>query len=216
MSHHPPAGDSLLTRLPYLFYLAGRSLGILANGAQAVTLGWEVYGVARQTMSVAEASFAVGMIGLVEFLPLFLLTFLAGETADRYDRRRIIILCYLAQLLTAIGLALHSALGDGLWPIFALAALFGAARAFFQPTASALGPMLVPLAILPRAIATNSLAAQLAAILGPALGGLLCSVSPRFAYGACAAVYGGSALCAFLIRADTRPPFEHGRSRLTQ
>ncbi len=58
-------------------------------------------------------------------------------------------LCYLAQVLISTGLATRSALGGGLWPIFALAALFGCARAFFQPTASALGPMLVPLSITP-------------------------------------------------------------------
>lgn len=212
----PSDGGSLFTRRPYLFFLTGRFFGTLANGSQAVVLGWEVYEIARRSMSVAEASFAVGMIGLVEFLPLFALTFLAGETADRYNRRLIICLCYSAQLLTAAGLALHSSFGGGLWPIFTLAALFGAARAFFQPTASALGPMLVPPERLPRAIATNALVVQLAAILGPALGGLLCSVSPTFAYGACVGLYGSAALCALLIRANARPPFEHGRSRLAQ
>ena len=156
------------------------------------------------------------MIGLVQFLPLFALTLVAGETADRHDRRRILALCYLAQLLISAGLAFRSALGGGLWPIFALAALFGCARAFFQPTASALGPMLVPLRLLPRAIATNSLAAQLASILGPALGGLLCVVSPVLGYAVSAGLYAAAASCALLIRADTRPPFEAARSRVAQ
>src|SRR5262245_38931713 len=129
-----PRRGSLFSR-PYAFFLAGRFFGTLANGSQAVVIGWEVYEIARQTSSEKEAAFALGMVGLVEFLPLFFLTLIAGETADRYNRRRIIGLCYLAQLLTAAGLALHSAFGSGLWPIFALAALFGTARAFFQPTA---------------------------------------------------------------------------------
>jgi MFS family permease len=215
MSTPTPDRGSLFS-CPYALFLAGRFFGTLANGSQAVVIGWEVYAIARRTMSVAEAAFAVGMIGLVEFLPLFFLTLIAGETADRYNRRLIITLCYLAQLLTAVGLALHSSFGSGLWPIFALAALFGAARAFFQPTASALGPMLVPPELLLRAVATNSLTVQLAAILGPALGGLLCSVSPVLAYGVCAGLYGAAALCALLIRANTRPPFEHGRSRAAQ
>src|SRR5262249_53955954 len=155
----------------------------------------EVYEIARQSMSVAEASFAVGMIGLVEFLPLVALTLIAGETADRYDRRRILALCYLTQLGIAASLAIWSAAGGGLWPIFALATLFGCARAFFQPTASALGPMLVPLRLLPRAIATNSLAFQLASILGPALGGLLCAVSPVLGYAVTAGLYAVSVTC---------------------
>jgi MFS family permease len=207
---------SLLSRRPYALFLAGRFLGTLATGSQSVVIAWEVYELARQTMSLAEASFTVGMIGLAEFLPLFALTLVAGETADRHDRRRVLTFCYLAQVLISAGLAFRSAFGGGLWTIFTLAALFGCARAFFQPTASALGPMLVPLRLLPRAIATNSLAFQLAAILGPALGGLLCVVSPVFGYAVSAALYAGSACCALLIRADTRPVYDVSRSRVAQ
>jgi MFS family permease len=217
---HPPEliddSSSLLSRRPYVLFLAGRFLGTLATGSQSVVIAWEVYELARQTMSLAEAAFAVGMIGLAQFLPLFALTLIAGETADRHDRRYIIALCYLAQLLISAGLAVRSAIGGGLWPIFALAGLFGCARSFFQPTASALGPMLVPLSLLPRAIATNSLAAQLASILGPALGGLLCWVSPVLGYAVSAGLYAAAGCCALLIRADTRPPIEPHRSRVAQ
>ena len=124
--------------------------------------------------------------------------------------------CYLLQLLISSGLAFQSALGAGLWPIFALAGLFGCARAFFQPTASALGPMLVPLWLLPRAIATNSLAGQLALILGPALGGLLCAVSPILGYAVSAVLYAAGMALTVLIRADTRPPLVPTRSRVAQ
>ncbi len=210
------SSSSLLSRRPYVLFLAGRFLGTLATGSQSVVIAWEVYERARQTMSLKEAAFAVGMIGLAQFLPLFALSLLAGETADRHDRRRILVLCYLAQLLISAGLAVRSAFGGGLWPIFALASLFGCARAFFQPTASALGPMLVPLQLLPRAIATNSLAAQLASILGPALGGLLCVVSPVHGYAVSAGLYAAAAFCALMIRYDTRPPAETARSRVAQ
>src|SRR4051812_493414 len=217
---HPPDptddSSSLWSRRPYALFLAGRFLGTLATGSQSVVIAWEVYDLARETMSLAESAFTVGMIGLAQFLPLFALTLIAGETADRHDRRRILTLCYLAQLLISAGLAFRSAFGAGLWPIFALAGLFGCARAFFQPTASALGPMLVPLRLLPRAIATNSLAAQLASILGPALGGLLCVVSPVLGYTVVAGLYAGAAACALLIRADTRPTLEEHRSRVAQ
>src|SRR6187455_2766353 len=105
MSTTPGAGGPLISR-PYALFLAGRFIGTLANGSQAVVIGWEVYEIARRTMSEKEAAFVLGMVGLVEFLPLFFLTLIAGETADRYNRRRIIAICYLAQLLTAAGLAL--------------------------------------------------------------------------------------------------------------
>ncbi|SIO62588.1 Predicted arabinose efflux permease, MFS family [Singulisphaera sp. GP187] len=217
---HPPDptedSRSLLVRRPYALFLAGRFLGTLATGSQSVVIAWEVYELARRGMSVAEASFVVGMIGLAQFLPLFALTLVAGEAADRHDRRRILALCYLTQLLTSVGLAIRSSLGGGVWPIFALAALFGCTRAFFHPTASALGPMLVPLRLLPRAIATNSLVAQLASILGPAVGGLVCVVSPKLGYAVSAGLYAAAAACALRIRADTQPTFEAGRSRSAQ
>jgi MFS family permease len=208
--------SSLFSRRPYVLYLAGRFLGTLATGSQAVVIAWEVYELARRTMSLAEAAFTVGMIGLAQFLPLFALTLVAGETADRHDRRRILAFCYVSQFAISVGFASRSAVGGGLWPVFGLAALFGCARAFFQPTASALGPMLVPLELLPRAIATNSLAAQLASIVGPALGGLLCVVSPMLGYAVSGSLYALAAVCAFMIRADTRPAFEAGRSRVAQ
>src|SRR5262245_66153653 len=125
MSVSPPTPDtaddtsSLLARPPYALFLAGRFCGTLATGSQAVVIAWEVYELARQSMSVAEASFAVGMIGLVQFLPLFALTLVAGEAADRYDRRRLLTLCYLTQLLTAAGLAVRSEFGGGLWIVVA-------------------------------------------------------------------------------------------------
>ena len=81
MSTTPTDSGTLLARRPYVFFLAGRFFGTLANGAQAVVIGWEVYDVASRTMSVPEAAFVLGMVGLVEFLPMFFLTLLAGETA---------------------------------------------------------------------------------------------------------------------------------------
>ena len=208
--------ENILFRTPYLLFLAGRFLGSLATGSLSITIGWEVYEIARQTMSVPEASFAVGMIGLAQFLPLLALTLIAGEAADRHNRRIILTLCYTAQFLAALALALRFVYEGELWFIFVFAALFGSARAFFHPTASALGPMLVPLHLLPRAIATNSLAVQLASILGPALGGVLCSISPLLGYEVCLGLFGGAAVCAFLIPGNTRPTVEPGRSRVEQ
>lgn len=208
--------DNTLFRRSYVLFLVARSLGSLANTSLSVVIGWEVYEIARQTMTIAEASFAVGMIGLVQFLPLLALTLVAGETADRHNRRLILTLCYSTQLFVCLALALRSSFENELWPIFVLATLYSSSRAFFQPTSSALGPMLVPIHLLPRAIATNSLAVQLASILGPALGGLLCSITPVLGYSVCVALYTISAVCIFLIRDNTQPKIEPGRSRVEQ
>ncbi|WP_010038294.1 MFS transporter [Gemmata obscuriglobus] len=210
------SSDGTLFTRSYTFFLAGRFCAVLASTSQAVVIAWEVYETARQTMSVVEASFVVGMIGLVQFLPLFGLALVAGETADRHDRRVILRLCYLGQLVTSAALAIRSEFSGGLWPIFALAALFGCARAFFQPAASALGPMLVSSHLLPRAIATNSLVAQVANISGPALGGVLCAVSPVLGYVVSVGLYAAAVVCMSLIRANTRPDTQPGRSRAAQ
>lgn len=207
---------SLLARRPYVLFLTGRFLGTLATGSQSVVIAWEVYEVARRTKSVEQAAFVVGMIGLAQFLPLSALTLVAGEAADRHDRRHILAVCYVTQLCTSAGLAIASSLGGGLWPIFGLAALFGCSRAYFQPTASALGPMLVPLRLLPRSIATNSMATQVASIVGPALGGLLCAVSTVLGYAVSTGLFAIAAACALLIRADARPAFDAEKSRLAQ
>lgn len=215
MSPTQPESSTLFTR-SYTVFLAGRFCAVLASTSQAVVIAWEVYETARQSMTIAEASFVVGMIGLVTFLPLVALALVAGETADRYDRRTILRLCYAGQVITSAALAVRSGTGGGLWQIFVMAAMFGCARAFFQPTVSALAPMLVPPQLLPRAIATNSLVAQVANISGPALGGVLCAVSPTFGYVVSLSLFVVAVLCVSLIRANTRPATAPTRSRLAQ
>lgn len=205
----------LLRQRQYVLFWLARFFGSLASTAQAVIIAWEVYEVARRSADVGEAAFAVGMVGLAQFLPLFALTLTAGETADRHNRRAIMLACVGLELITVAALATHSIWGAGqLWPIFTAAALFGGARAFYAPAASALGPMLVPMELLPRAIAANSLAWQTAAIMGPALGGLLCAVSPAFGYCVCLALYAIASVCLLLITANTQPNFIPGRSRV--
>ncbi len=87
------------------------------------------------------------------------------------------------------------------WPIFGLAMVFGAARAFYNPASTALAPALVPRELLPRAIAWNSLSWQGASIAGPAVGGLLCAISPAAAYVAVGLLYLVSILCLLPVTA---------------
>jgi MFS family permease len=205
----PPQADgarALLAQRGYMLFWSSRFLDNLAVQAQGVTIAWQVYALARQSSSVGEAAFAVGMIGLAQFLPLFILTLIAGDTADRHDRRLIMGLCIGVEIVCTGLLCLLSLTGKtSLWPIFGLAVVFGAARAFFSPASTALGPMLVPRELLPRAIAWGSLAWQGAAITGPALGGLLCAVSPALAYAVAGGLYVAAMVGLMLIRVSTRP-----------
>lgn len=203
----PPGAPSLLGQRRFMLFWAGRVLSSLALQAQAVTIAWQVYNVARDAhQDVRHAAFAVGMIGLAQFLPVAALTLTAGEMADRHDRRRIAVVCLVVDAATAAALALL-ALYDrhAIWPIYPAAVVFGIARTFLSPANTALGPMLVPRELLPRAIAWNSMAWPAASIIGPALAGVLCAISPVVSFAAAFVFYLASALCLSAIRGQTRP-----------
>ncbi len=202
---------SLLRQRAFLSLLSARFLSVLAGQIQSVTIAWQIYAIARLHSDVKHAAFAVGMVGLAQFLPVFALTLTAGEMADRHDRKKIAAICAAAQALTAVVLTLlaHAGLSE-VWPVYLVAAAFGAARVFLAPASTAMAPMLVPRALFPRAIAWSSLSMQGAQILGPALGGLLCAVSPAVAYGAAVSLYAAACLTLLTIRARTHPDVQPG------
>lgn len=202
---------ALLAQRDYVLFWGSRWMGGMGQLVQSVALGWQVYAVARRTMNIAEASFMLGMVGLVSFAPVLVLTLPAGESADRHDRRAVLLLCLAAEIATVaalLALAVFNAATVAL--LLAMAALFGCARAFFAPANTALGPMLVPRELLARSIAWNSLAWQSSAIIGPALGGVLVAVSPALGYGVSLALYLGAALCMVSIRANAKPAVQPG------
>jgi len=210
----PPA-RLLLKETDYLLFWASRWLGSFGSQIQSVAMGWTVYHLSRgQGLSIGQASFNVSLIGLITFLPLFFLALPAGETTDRYDRRRVLLLCYVAEIV-AVGILLAATMTGhaDVNTFLAVAVLFGAARAFFSPATTALGPMLVPRELLPRAIAWNSLAWQTASIAGPAAAGFLVGISPTTAFAVTLALYVGATLLVLVIRKDTRPAPQTG-SRL--
>lgn len=202
---------------PFLRYpdfsllLLGRFLSTVGMLTQSVTLGWQVYSVARLEHSVEYSSFLVGMIGLVQFVPMFAFVLLAGETADRYDRRKILIACCLLGCFCSTSLALNAGMENpSLTVIFAVAALFGVGRAFTMPASASLGPMLVPREILPRAIGWNTLAMQVGMVFGPWLGGVLCAVSVPAAYGAAGVLYLLAGIAVWFIAGNTKPEHKGG------
>ena len=200
-------------RLPAFraFWIA-RLATTIAQMAMVIVIGWQVYDIARQTMEVDEAAFQLGLIGLVQFVPLFVLTPISGWVADRLDRRHVARAVILLEMLCALILLWATWSGHVTLPIlFGVAALLGVARAFAGPALSALAPNLVPREILPRAIALSSMAWQSGAILGPAIGGILYDIVPHYSYAFSAALFAFSALCLFLIGPVPRPAIEPGK-----
>jgi MFS family permease len=210
----PQSLAALFRQRAFLLFSTSRFLTVLAAQAQGVTIAWQVYAVARRSASVEKSALLLGMVGLAQFLPLFALSLVAGDTADRHDRRSIIKVCLLAEIACVGALAAMTFGGlAAFWPIFAMAIVFGAARAFFNPASTALAPTLVPAALLPRAIAWNSLSWQGASIAGPALGGLLCAISPGVSYAVVAVLYAAAIAAIALVRAKT-PQTRHTASRI--
>jgi MFS family permease len=188
-------------RIPsFRYFWLARLTTTIAQMAMVIVIGWQVYDIARETMGLKEAAFRLGIIGLVQFLPLFFLTLVTGWTADRVDRRWIARAAIALELGCAAALALFAWTGTTtLIALYAVAALLGVARAFAGPALQALAPNLVPRKILPRAIALSSIAWQSGAIAGPAVGGYLYAWAPFAPYAASTGLFAVALLGLFAI-----------------
>lgn len=142
----------------------------LATQMQAVVVGWQVYDLTHDPLSL-------GLVGLAEALPFIAFALPAGHVADSADRKRIAMLGLTATMLCALALLALTAGGrvaTGLvWPIYAVIFLMGIARSFLQPARQAFGVDIVPRPLYPNAVAWRSSTWQTAAVGGPAVGGLL-------------------------------------------
>jgi MFS family permease len=153
----------------YRRFWAARFASVIATIGMVVIIGYQLYDLARSDygMSIGEAAFQLGLLGLAQFVPLFLLTPVAGVVADRFDRRLVGALSMGIDLVVALTLALATSLDLLSLPLlFVMAAMHGAARVFVGPAIGAIAPNIVPAALLPKAVALNSMAMQGGMILG--------------------------------------------------
>jgi MFS family permease len=156
----------------------------LAQDAMLLVIQWQAYNLARDAgMSVAEGAGQLALIGLLQFVPLFILTPFSGLAADRFDRRMLGLLTIALQLVCAVTLLWCTWIEVVSLPIlFGIAILLGVARGFSGPALSALSPNLVPKSLLPTAIALSSISWQVGRLVGPALGAVLYAVVPALPY----------------------------------
>ena len=193
-------------------YWLSRFAGTIAVSAQAIIIGWQVYGIARETMDIRQAAFMLGMIGLVQFIPLFLLTPIVGLVADSVDRRWIVRGTTALLVFNAATLGVLTWSGNLSLPfLFGAAVLIGIARAFSGPAYSALAPNLVPKESLPTAIAISSIAWQFGTVAGPSIGGLLYAIHPDVAYGVISALLALALGTMFLIGKVPQPAAQKDR-----
>ena len=188
----------------YRWYITATVMVGLGLEIQGAALFWQVYQLTHSTV-------LVGMIGLAEVVPVMGLSLIAGSITDRTDRRRLVALSTSAFVACALGLwtcALvpqHAALQ---WTLFSLTALGGAARSFFLPARSALGAELVPREQFSEAVSLRSAARQLAAVVGPGIGGVLiavCHGALWLAYGTEAVLMLGGLGATVLVRHRCAP-----------
>ena len=166
------------------FWMA-RFLAVFSTLSMVVLIGYQTYDVARADygMDRSQAAFMLGLLGAAQFIPLMLLTPLAGVAADRFDRRFVVLCANGIDAVIALTLAFVTWRGGLTLPLlFSLAALHGSARVFNGPALSAIAPNLVSEELLPKAIALSSIAWQVGTVVGPAVGGFLFAWSPASPY----------------------------------
>ncbi|AQA00683.1 MFS transporter [Sphingopyxis sp. QXT-31] len=219
MPESPSKAPSPLSFPDYRYYWLARFTAVMATIAMVVVIGYQLYDTARTDygMSIKEASFQLGLLGLFQFVPLAVLTPVAGWVADRFERRSVAIFSNLIDLLIAAALGWFT-YTDGLTLplLFGLAALHGVARVFSGPAMSAIAPNIVPPAVLPRAIAMSSIAWQSASVIGPAAGGLIYAAHPTSVYIFAAVLLAISAFTISRVRPVLPPPTEVRRHPLRE
>jgi MFS family permease len=191
--------QSILRHAPFRRFWLARVCTTLGFQMQAVAVGWQIYALTGST-------WYLGLVGLAQFLPMFLLTLAVGHVADRYDRRRIAAACQVVQGAALALLAAGSFTG---WlskeAILIIVFVGGAARAFEGPTMQALVPGLVPQGLIPRASAWSASANQTASIVGPALGGLLYALGATVVYATAGVLFLAASCFLTSIRVVTLP-----------
>src|SRR3954447_19072385 len=190
------APDSILRHRPFVFYWSARTCSSLAFQVLGVAVGWQMY-------ALTGSAFDLGLVGLTQFLPAAAFMLVAGQIADRYDRRRLLQIWQLVEALAAAALALGSISG---WvsKAFILAAVFvfGVGRAFDSPTQQTLLPGVVPASLFPRAVAASASTTQLATISCPPVGGALYLLGPAVPYAACCTLFLASVVLLAFVQTE--------------
>ena len=199
---HPDLIPSVFHHRPFKLFLCARAATFMAFQMLAVAVGWQIYELTGSAMYL-------GLVGLAQFMPMFLLTLVVGHVADRYDRRSIARICQAVEGLAAGVLALGSFSGwQSKWSILIIIFIVGGGRAFEGPSLQALLPGLVPIKLFPRAAAWSTSAMQTATIVGPALGGFLYVAGPAVVYAAAGVLFLAASVFIALIRIE-RVPSKH-------
>jgi MFS family permease len=200
--HTPP----LFHHRPFRLLFITRATSNTANQMQAVAVGWLIY-------DLTGSALALGLIGLVQFLPPLCLTLVAGQIVDHHSRRLILLWCYAVEFAVTLGLvALALFVANPVEPIFALLLVNAIARTFEAPALQSLVPATVPRELLMPAVSAHASAGKMSQLVGPALGGLLYGFGAGVDFGLCAVLIVVAAIASVLL---PMPPAPAARPKVT-
>jgi MFS family permease len=177
------AAISLWRHPAFLRYLYVRVAASVALQINVVAVGWQMY-------SMTGSPFRLGLIGLVQFIPAICLFPFTGHVADRFDRRWVTFFGEIIEAV-AVGILAIASFTGHLTPnlLLTMAFIIGTGRAFEQPAIQTVLPNIVPDKILPNAVAAATSGSQTAVVAGPALGGILVSLSPTIVFTVCTVMW---------------------------
>jgi MFS family permease len=198
MSESQP--DSILQHRPFVLFWFARLSVTASYQMLIVAMAWQLYSLTSDPLDL-------GLIGLIQFVPAMLLFLVVGQVTDRYDRRLLLLACQIIEAVAAATLLVAVLTGvSSRELIWTAAFILGIARAFEVTLMQIIVPSLVPLALVPRAVAGSATANQAAVITGPAIGGFLYAAGPSVVYGVCLALFAAAALLTLMIRIERMAP----------
>jgi MFS family permease len=203
MSDSEAHGLAAFRYVDFMLYTIERCFVVAGLEMQSVAVGWQVYEITRRPLDL-------GLVGLAQFLPNIIFFLVAGHTADRFNRKKLLLLCNGGFAMCSV-LLFEIARRDAqdVRLIYAVLVLLGVVRAFNAPAGRSMLPALVPIEVFPNAVAWNATIFQGATIFGPALGGFLYALfrGPAGVY-ACSVVacaIATAALARIHLRSTERP-----------
>jgi MFS family permease len=190
------AGRVAFTYPAFVLYEVARIFTVVSMEMISVAVGWQIY-------AITHSKFDLGYVGLAQFLPGILLFLVSGHAADRFNRKKLLMLCYAAfGVCAALFLLVSLRPTHSIRPIYAVLVLLGVVRSLNGPVSRALLPQLVPEEHFQNAVAWHSTIFQIGTILGPSVGGLIYAMfrGPSAVYATALGCYITAVACTVGIR----------------
>jgi MFS family permease len=198
----------------YTLFSIGGLFSNVGNQMQGVAVAWEIYSRVSAVSGIKQGAWALGLVGLIQALPVILLALPAGQLADKVQRKAILLITQLVLIFCWMGMAWLSFTHGPLEVLYLLLLFDGIANAIANPARNAFNTQLVPIEAIASATTWNSTRWQFSAVAGPALGG----AAIAFFHGP-SPVYLVSIFCAFIFIAFVIPlrprPQERSREKVS-